>query len=118
LAVHASPVLEGLLKEIRDLLTAKGREFTEYKRQHRLQTMEMGGRETGYLLVMQMLNRYTPLFHHHLEVQETHPSVFYALLRQLVGELSTFSGTVSVLGGPCPCTATTSFGSASMRPCR
>lgn len=101
-AVHASPVLESMLKDIRDLLTAKGREFTEYKRQHRLQTMEMGGRETGYLLVMQMLNRYIPLFHHHLEVQETHPSVFYALLRQLIGELSTFSETVSVLGGPLP----------------
>ncbi|HEX9869690.1 MAG TPA: type VI secretion system baseplate subunit TssK [Candidatus Tectomicrobia bacterium] len=102
LSVHTSPVLAGILKEIRDLLTAKGREFTEYKRQHRIQTMEMGARETAYLLIMQMLNRYIPLFHHHLEVQETHPSVLYALLRQLVGELSTFSETISVLGGPLP----------------
>jgi type VI secretion system protein ImpJ len=102
LAVHASPVLEGVLKDIRDLLTAKGREFTEYKRQRRIQTLEMGGRETGYLLIMQTLNRYIPLFHHYLEVQETHPCVFYALLRQLVGELSTFSETISVLGGPLP----------------
>jgi type VI secretion system protein ImpJ len=102
LSVHTSPALVGMLKEIRDLLTAKGREFTEYKRQHRIQTMEMGARETAYLLIMQMLNRYIPLFHHHLEVQETHPSVLYALLRQLVGELSTFSETISVLGGPLP----------------
>jgi type VI secretion system protein ImpJ len=102
LSVHTSPVLAGMLKEIRDLLTAKGREFTEYKRQHRIQTMEMGARETAYLLIMQMLNRYIPLFHHHLEVQETYPSVLYALLRQLVGELSTFSETISVLGGPLP----------------
>jgi type VI secretion system protein ImpJ len=102
LSVYASPVLASMLREIRDLLTAKGREFTEYKRQYRIQTMEMGARETAYLLIMQMLNRYIPLFHHHLEVQETHPSVFYALLRQLVGELSTFSETISVLGGPLP----------------
>jgi type VI secretion system protein ImpJ len=102
LSIHTSPVLVGLLKEIRDLLTAKGREFTEYKRQYRIQTMEMGARETAYLLIMQMLNRYIPLFHHHLEVQETHPTVLYALLRQLVGELSTFSETISVLGGPLP----------------
>jgi type VI secretion system protein ImpJ len=102
LSVHTSPVLAGMLKEIRDLLTAKGREFTEYKRQHRIQTMEMGARETAYLLIMQMLNRYIPLFHHHLEVQETQPTVLYALLRQLVGELSTFSETISVLGGPLP----------------
>jgi type VI secretion system protein ImpJ len=102
LSVLTSPVLAGMLKEIRDLLTAKGREFTEYKRQHRIQSMEMGARETAYLLITQMLNRYIPLFHHHLEVQETHPSVLYALLRQLVGELSTFSETISVLGGPLP----------------
>lgn len=102
LSVYASPVLAGMLREIRDLLTAKGREFTEYKRQRRIQTLEMSGRETGYLLIMQMLNRYIPLFHHHLEVQETHPCILYALLRQLVGELSTFSETISVLGGPLP----------------
>jgi type VI secretion system protein ImpJ len=102
LTVHASPVLDAMLKDIRDLLTAKGREFLDYKRQRRVQTLEMGTRETGYLLIMQTLNRYIPLFHHHLEVQETHPCLLYALLRQLVGELSTFSETISVLGGPLP----------------
>jgi type VI secretion system protein ImpJ len=101
-SIHASPMLAGMLREMRDLLTAKGREFTDYKRQYRVQNMEMGGRETAYLVIMQMLNRYIPLFHHHLEVQETHPVVLYALLRQLVGELSTFSETISVLGGPLP----------------
>ena len=40
--------------------------------------------------------------HHYLDVPETHPCVFYALLRQLIGEFSTFSETVSVLGGPLP----------------
>jgi type VI secretion system protein ImpJ len=47
---------------------------------------------------MQMVNRYIPLFHHYFEVEETHPCVYYALLRQLIGEFSTFSETVSVLG--------------------
>lgn len=102
LAVQASPVLAGMLKELRDLLTAKGRELTDYKHQRHVHTIEMGSRDTVYLLMMQMVNRYIPLLHHHLEVPETHPSVFYALLRQLIGELSTFSETVSVLGGPLP----------------
>jgi type VI secretion system protein ImpJ len=102
LSVHASPVLAGMLREMRDLLTAKGRELTEFKRQHRVHTIELGSRDTVYLLMMQMVNRYIPLFHHYLEVEETHPCVFYALLRQLVGEFSTFSETVSVLGGPLP----------------
>jgi type VI secretion system protein ImpJ len=102
LSVHASPVLVGMLKELRDLLTAKGRELTEYKRQRRVHTIELGSRDTIYVLMMQMVNRYIPLLHHHLEVPETHPCVLYGLLRQLVGEFSTFSETISILGGPVP----------------
>jgi type VI secretion system protein ImpJ len=52
--------------------------------------------------MLQLVNRYIPLFHHHLEVRETHPCEFYVLLRQFIGEFSTFSNTVSVLGGPLP----------------
>jgi type VI secretion system protein ImpJ len=100
LTVRSSPVLEGMLKEFRELLTAKGRELSEYKRQHTIHTIDMGSRDTVFLLMMQTVNRYIPLFHHHLEVEETHPGTLYALLRQVVGELSTFSETVSALGDP------------------
>jgi type VI secretion system protein ImpJ len=102
LSLYASPVLAGLLREIRDLLTAKGRELTEYKRQQQVHTIEMGSRDAVYVLMMQMVNRYIPLFHHYLEVEETHPCTMYALLRQMIGEFSTFSEEVSVLGGPLP----------------
>ena len=102
LTIYSSSVLEGMLKEIRELLTAKGRELSEYKQQHRVHSIEMGSRDTVFLLMMQTVNRYIPLFHHYLEVAETPPWVLYALLRQLVGELSTFSEIVSVLGGPLP----------------
>jgi type VI secretion system protein ImpJ len=102
LAIHASPVLESMLKEVRDLLTAKGRELAEYKQRHHMRTVELGARDTAYFLMLQTVNRYIPLFHHHLEVRDTHPCTLYTLLRQLIGELSTFSETVSVLGGPLP----------------
>ena len=102
LAVQASTELASMLKEIRDLLTAKGRELAEYKRQRSIHTIEMGSRDTVYLLMMQTVNRYIPLFHHHLEIPDTHPCTMYALLRQFIGDLSTFSDTVSVLGGPLP----------------
>lgn len=98
LSVHSSPLLEGMLREIRDLLTAKGRELSEYKRQRGIQTNAIGSRDAFQLLMMQTLNRYIPLFHHYLQMEETHPCLLYALLRQLVGELSTFSETVSALG--------------------
>ena len=100
LSISASPVLAGLLREIRDLLTAKGRELREYKRQQLVHTMEMGSRDTVYLLMMQMVNRYIPLFHHYLEVEETHPCPMYALLRQMIGEFSTFSEASRCWGAP------------------
>jgi type VI secretion system protein ImpJ len=100
LTVHASTVLAGMLREVRDLLTAKGRELAEYKSQQKIHTINLGSRDTVFLLMMQTVNRYIPLFHHHLEVEQTHPCGMYALLRQLIGELSTFSEAVSVLGGP------------------
>jgi type VI secretion system protein ImpJ len=98
LSTHASAVLDGMLREVRDLLTAKGRELAEYKRQRRIHTSDMSSRDTVLLLRMQLVNRYIPLFHHYLEVEATHPCVLYALLRQLVGELSTFSETITALG--------------------
>jgi type VI secretion system protein ImpJ len=102
LSVQASPVLTRLLKAVRDLLTAKGRELADAQRQYGSQFSAMGSCEVVTLAMRQMLNRAIPLVHHYLEIEETHPCVFYALLRQLVGELSTFSETVSVLGGPLP----------------
>ena len=98
MTVQSDPVLETITKEIRDLLTAKAREIFQYRRRRGEQMVELGTRDLGYLLMTQTLNRYVPLFHHYLEGGEAHPYTLYALLRQLVGELSSFSETVSVLG--------------------
>ncbi|MCK6553146.1 type VI secretion system baseplate subunit TssK [Candidatus Binatia bacterium] len=98
ITVRSSPVLEGIVREIRDLLTAKGRELAEYRRRRGGEIVELGSRDVGFLLMMQTVNRYIPVLHHDLEVGDTPPHVVYARLRQLVGELSTYSGSVSVLG--------------------
>jgi len=95
--VSASHLLESMLKEIRNLLTAKGEELAQYSRK-RGGEIALGPREIGYTLMMQAVNRYIPLFHHHLESGEIHPHAAYGMLRQLVGELATFSQGVSVLG--------------------
>jgi type VI secretion system protein ImpJ len=97
IAVRSSQVLDGILRELRELLTAKGRELGSYTARSG-QGMELGARDLGQVLIVQTLNRYIPLFHHHLEAGRIHPEAMYALLRQLVGELATFSQTVSVLG--------------------
>jgi len=98
ITIKSSAVLEAILKEMRDLVTAKGRELGSYARRGGKDGVELGARDVGQALMLQMLNRYIPLFHHHLESGHSHPEVMYALLRQLVGELSTFSQTTSVLG--------------------
>lgn len=97
MSVGASPVLESMVKEVRDILTAKSDEVAEYRRRRGGERIELGSRDMGFLLMMQTLNRYIPLMHHDLEVG-IHPHLVYAHLRQLAGELSTFSETISVLG--------------------
>lgn len=99
LSIKASALLTSMLGALRDELTAKGHELMDYRRQLRVHTIDMGSRDTVFLLMRQAVNRYIPLWHHHLEVEDTHPSVLYALLRQMIGEFSTFSETISVLGG-------------------
>jgi type VI secretion system protein ImpJ len=96
-ALNSSPALEAIVKELRDLITAKGRELGSYSRRGG-DRVELAARDVSDVLIVQALNRYIPLFHHHLEIGYTHPAAFYAILRQLVGELSSFSETTSALG--------------------
>jgi type VI secretion system protein ImpJ len=96
IALNSSPGLEAIVRELRDLITAKGRELGSYSRGG--ERVELAARGPSGMLIVQTLNRYIPLFHHHLEVGCTHPAEFYAILRQLVGELSSFSATTSALG--------------------
>lgn len=95
ITIRSDPVLESMVKEIRDLLTAKSQEMVEHRRGAQV---ELGVKDLRYLLMMQTLNRHVPLFHHYLDSGDAHPYALYGLLRQLVGELSSFSETVSVLG--------------------
>jgi len=98
LAVSASDPLFKLLREIRDQLAARSRQLEEYKRQRGIQTAEFGSRDMVYLLALRSLNRYVPALYHVTEGGQVHPWPVYGALRQLIGELSSFSEGVSVLG--------------------
>lgn len=97
-SVFASETLLRITKEIRDQLTARSHQLEEYKVQRGIHTAEFGARDMVYLLALRSLNRYVPVFHHITEVRRVHPWMVYGLLRQLVGELSTFSSRVNVRG--------------------
>jgi type VI secretion system protein ImpJ len=98
LAIGGAPALLATVREIRDQLASRSRELEGYKRQRGIQTAEFGSRDVVYLLALRSLNRYLPVLCHFIEAREVHPWQVYGTLRQLVGELSSFSETVTALG--------------------
>jgi type VI secretion system protein ImpJ len=92
------PILQ-TVREIRDQIASRSYQLESYKQTRGIHTAEFGARDMVFLLALRTLNRYCPLLFHLTESgQQVHPWHAFALLRQLVGELSTFSTEVGVLG--------------------
>jgi type VI secretion system protein ImpJ len=98
LCCSASAALQNLIHEIRDQVTARGRQLEEHKSKRGIQSAEFGSRDMVYFLALRSVNRYLPLLFHYTEAGEIHPWHVFGLLRQLIGELSSFSEQVGVLG--------------------
>jgi type VI secretion system protein ImpJ len=98
LGLSASRTLAGVFREIRDQIGSRGHQLEAYKRDRGIHTAEFGARDMVYLLALRSLNRYIPLFQHFSETGGVHPWQAYGLIRQLIGELSSFSIDVGVLG--------------------
>ncbi|UFS70724.1 type VI secretion system baseplate subunit TssK [Geomonas sp. RF6] len=98
LTLGSSQLLYALVKEIRDQIASRSRQLEGYKRQRGVQTAEFGSRDVVYLLALRSLNRFVPLLYHYTEARQVHPWFVYGALRQLIGELSSFSETVTALG--------------------
>jgi type VI secretion system protein ImpJ len=97
-SIGSVPLLYGMVKEIRDQLASRCRQLEGYKRERGIQTAEFGSRDVAYLLALRSLNRFIPLLFHYTETGQVHPWLVYGVLRQLVGELSSFSENVTALG--------------------
>jgi len=97
LTLSSSEPLFHLIREIRDQIAARAHQLEEYKSQRGIQTAEFGSRDMVYLLALRSLNRYVPTFFHMTEVPQVHPWSVYGLLRQMIGELSSFSERVNVM---------------------
>jgi type VI secretion system protein ImpJ len=98
LTVTGPELLGKITKEISDQITARSHQLEEFKTQRGIHTAEFGSRDMVYLLALRSLNRYVPILLHLTETRQVHPWTVYGLLRQLIGELSTFSERVNVLG--------------------
>jgi type VI secretion system protein ImpJ len=97
LTMNASASLEKIIKEIRDQIAARGYQLEGYKRDRGIHTAEFGSRDMVFLLALRSLNRYIPQLFHITE-SLSHPWTVYGLLRQLIGELSSFSEQFMVSG--------------------
>jgi len=98
LTISGSDPLFKIIKEIRDQISARSHQLEEYKSQRGIQTAEFGSRDMVYLLALRSLNRYVPILFHFTETQQVHPWTVYGVIRQMIGELSSFSERVNVMG--------------------
>ncbi len=73
----------------------------QYKNPAGLGSGDLDFTSTVFLLVLRTLNRYAPQLDHFAAAPHIHPWHAYGLLRQIIGELSSFSREMSALGeGP------------------
>jgi type VI secretion system protein ImpJ len=98
LDISASKSLLKIITEIRDQIASRGNQLESYKRERGIHTAEFGARDMVYLLALRSLNRYTPVLSHLTEIGPVHPWTVYGIVRQLIGELSSFSEGVTVYG--------------------
>lgn len=98
LTLSAFSPLTRIVGEMRDQIASRGSQLESYKRERGIHTAEFGARDMVYLLALRSLNRYIPLLQHMTEIGQVHPWAAFGLIRQLIGELSSFSVNVTVLG--------------------
>jgi len=98
LTIQSSEFLDQIVRDIRDQLASRSRQLDEYKAQRGIHTSDFGARDMVFMLALRTLNRYVPLLFHYTESATVHPWQVFGLLRQLIGELSSFSNQINVVG--------------------
>lgn len=93
----AAPQLQRLLSELRDEVIGRARQLEVFKRPLANRDQE-GDTQVGAILALSVLNRYGSQLNHLIEGPQSHPWFVYGVLRQLVGELSTFTEYCDLLG--------------------
>ncbi len=97
-AIDSSDLLVRIIKDVRDQVASRCRQLEEYKNPKEMHTMKFDIKYMVMLLALHSLNRYVPMLMQLNETRNVHPWGVYLALRQLVGELSTFSEKLSATG--------------------
>jgi len=96
--VSASNELQRMIKDVSDQAVARCRQLEEYKSPREVHATEFENSYVIYLLALRSLNRCVPALVHLAETADIHPWMYYGVLRQLIGELSTFSDQIGATG--------------------
>jgi len=99
LTLAAAPTLLRMLREIREDVIGRAHQLEEYKSASSA-SPDFSPKVVRYRLALLVMARYAPLLAHYTEAPQIHPFDVYGMLRQLVGEVSTFAPDVDVLGTP------------------
>ena len=87
-----------ILKSLRENMISRCRVFESYKLTQGFQSSDFDAHFIPHLLVLNSLNRSLPVLNHMIEVEDIHPQTVYLALRQIIGDLSTFSDRINALG--------------------
>ncbi|MCP3898689.1 MAG: type VI secretion system baseplate subunit TssK, partial [Desulfobacteraceae bacterium] len=98
ISIRSSPDLFHLIKEIYNQAVFKGQELESYKQDRGVYNAEFGSKDMVYLLALRSFNRYIPILTHMVEGHDVHPCNAYLVLKQFIGELSSFSEKIDVSG--------------------
>ncbi|MFT5220423.1 MAG: type VI secretion system protein ImpJ [Planctomycetota bacterium] len=95
--IASLPELMRMVKEVRDEITGRAMQLSAYKSPVHAKR-EFDANALRYKMALQSLSRFVPRLFHITESGQVHPWIVYGALRELIGEISTFTDRVSVLG--------------------
>lgn len=97
-SIGAHPDLLNRVRNIRDGLLGRCKRLDEYKPAENMSLSSPLNPETvAVLLAMRSLNAYAAFFDHLCDAPDAHPWDVYGVVRQLAGELSSFSAGIDAL---------------------
>lgn len=97
-SLAGSDILMQMLKGLRENLISRCRVFESYKFSQGFQSSDFDAHFLPHLLVLNSLNRSLPILNHLIELTTFHPQAVYMALKQIVGDLSTFTDRINALG--------------------
>lgn len=94
--IGASRVINSTLLTLKNNLLGRARLLESYKTSGSNDQGGLSGAVASNRMALMLLARYIPLFTHMIDAERIHPSDVYGVIRQLAGELSTFSNKLDI----------------------